>query len=107
MPHGSDGGGQLIPKGATQGFNRLTFGLLHVATTIRHHTRRAGRPDELLGAGRVRFANRLKAWIERQLPRITVMSTTWKVLLANLTPSSASALRSGHRPIRLAGWWIP
>jgi hypothetical protein len=31
------------------------------------------------------------------------MSTTWKVLLANLTPSSASALRSGHRPIRLAG----
>jgi hypothetical protein len=53
-----------IPQGATEGFNRLTFGLLCVAHYDPLPPDVLGDLDELLGAGRVRFANRLEAWIE-------------------------------------------
>jgi hypothetical protein len=55
-----------IPLGATEGFNRLTFGLLRVAHYDPPPPEVLGDLDELVGAGRIRFANRLEAWIEVQ-----------------------------------------
>jgi Cyclic nucleotide-binding domain len=59
-----------IPLGATEGFNRLTFGLLRVAHYDQPPPEVLGDLDELVGAGRVRFANRLEAWIEVRDGRI-------------------------------------
>jgi Cyclic nucleotide-binding domain len=59
-----------IPKGATEGFNRLTFGLLRVAHFDPPPSDVLGELDELLEAGRVRFVNRLEAWVEVQDGRI-------------------------------------
>jgi hypothetical protein len=59
-----------IPKGATEGFNRLTFGLLRVAHFDPPPPDVLGDLDELLEAGRVRFVNRLEAWVEVQDGRI-------------------------------------
>jgi Cyclic nucleotide-binding domain len=59
-----------IPLGATEGFNRLTFGLLRIAHYDLPPPEVLGDLDELVGAGRVRFANRLEAWIEVQDGRI-------------------------------------
>jgi Cyclic nucleotide-binding domain len=61
-----------IPKGATEGFNRLTFGLLRVAHFDPPPPDALGEGDldQLLEAGRVRFVNRLEAWVEVQDGRI-------------------------------------
>jgi Cyclic nucleotide-binding domain len=61
-----------IPKGATEGFNRLTFGLLRVAhfDPPPPDVLGDGDLDQLLEAGRVRFVNRLEAWVEVQDGRI-------------------------------------
>src|SRR5438034_10072130 len=59
-----------IPRGATEGFNRLTFGLLRVAHYDQPPPEVLGDLDELVRAGRVRFANRLEAWIEVRDGRI-------------------------------------
>jgi hypothetical protein len=58
------------PKGATEGFNRLTFGLLRVAHFDPPPPDVLGNLDELLEAGRVRFVNRLEAWVEVEDGRI-------------------------------------
>jgi hypothetical protein len=50
-----------IPQGATEGFNRLTFGLFRVAHYDPPPPEVLGDLDELVGSGRVRFANRLEA----------------------------------------------
>jgi hypothetical protein len=59
-----------IPKGATEGFNRLTFGLLRVAHFDPPPPDVLGDLDELLEAGQVRFVNRLEAWVEVEDGRI-------------------------------------
>ena len=61
-----------IPKGATEGFNRLTFGLLRVAhfDPPPPDALGDGELDELLGSGHARFVNRLEAWMEVQDGRI-------------------------------------
>jgi len=59
-----------IPKGATEGFNRLTFGLLRVAHFDPPPPDVLGDLDELLATASVRFVNRLEAWIEVQDGRI-------------------------------------
>jgi hypothetical protein len=59
-----------IPKGATEGFNRLTFGLLRVAHFDPPPPDVLGDPDELLATTPVRFVNRLEAWIEVQDGRV-------------------------------------
>jgi Cyclic nucleotide-binding domain len=55
-----------ILLGATEGFNRLTFGFLRVAHYDPPPPEVLGDLDKLVAAGRVRFANRLEAWIEVQ-----------------------------------------
>jgi len=59
-----------IPKGATEGFNRLTFGLLRVAHFDPPPPDVLGDLDELLATTSVRFVNRLEAWIEVQDGRV-------------------------------------
>jgi hypothetical protein len=59
-----------IPKGATEGFNRLTFGLLRVAHFDPPPPDVLGDLDELLATTSVRFVNRLEAWIEVRDGRI-------------------------------------
>jgi hypothetical protein len=59
-----------IPLGATEGFARLAFGLLRVAHYDPPPPEPLGDVDELVGAGRARFANRLEAWIEVQDGRV-------------------------------------
>jgi hypothetical protein len=59
-----------IPKGATEGFNRLTFGLLRVAHFDPPPPDVLGDLDELLATTPVRFVNRLEAWIEVQDGRV-------------------------------------
>jgi hypothetical protein len=59
-----------IPKGATEGFNRLTFGLLRVAHFDPPPSDVLGDLDELLATTSVRFVNRLEAWIEVQDGRV-------------------------------------
>jgi hypothetical protein len=59
-----------IPKGATEGFNRLTFGLLRVAHFDPPPPEVLDDLDELVSSGHVRFANRLQAWVEVQDGRI-------------------------------------
>jgi Cyclic nucleotide-binding domain len=59
-----------IPKGATEGFNRLTFGLLRVAHFDPPPPDVLGDLDELLASAHVRFVNRLEAWVEVQDGRI-------------------------------------
>ena len=59
-----------IPLGATEGFARLAFGLFRVAHYDPPPPEPLGDLDELVGAGRVRFANRLEAWIEVQDGRV-------------------------------------
>ena len=59
-----------IPKGATEGFNRLTFGLLRVAHFDPPPPDVLGDLEELLATTPVRFVNRLEAWIEVQDGRI-------------------------------------
>jgi hypothetical protein len=55
-----------IPLGATEGFNRLTFGLLRVAHYDPPPPDVLGDLDELQATTPFRFANRLEAWIEVQ-----------------------------------------
>ena len=52
-----------IPLGAVEGFNRLSFGL-RVAHFDPPPPEELGDLDELVTSGRVRFANRLEAWVE-------------------------------------------
>jgi hypothetical protein len=59
-----------IPQGATEGFNRLTFGLLRVAHFDPPPPEVLGDLDELQATDRFRFANRLEAWVEVQDGRI-------------------------------------
>jgi hypothetical protein len=61
-----------IPKGATEGFNRLTFGLLRVAhfDPPPPDVLGDGDLDWLLEAGHVRFVNRLEAWVEVEDGRV-------------------------------------
>ena len=59
-----------IPLGATEGFHRLTFGLLKVAHYDPPPPDALGDLDELVTSGRVRFANRLEAWVEVEDDRI-------------------------------------
>ena len=59
-----------IPKGATEGFNRLTFGLLRVAHFDPPPPDVLGDLEELLATTSVRFVNRLEAWIEVQDGRV-------------------------------------
>jgi len=59
-----------IPKGATEGFNRLTFGLLRVAHFDPPPPDVLGDLDELLATTSVRFVNRLEAWIEVEDGRV-------------------------------------
>jgi hypothetical protein len=59
-----------IPIGATEGFARLAFGLLRVAHYDPPPPEQLGDLEELVGTGRVRFANRLEAWIEVQDGRV-------------------------------------
>jgi Cyclic nucleotide-binding domain len=59
-----------IPLGATEGFNRLTFGLLHVAHYDPPPPEVLGDLDELQAHDRFRFANRLEGWIEVQDGRV-------------------------------------
>jgi hypothetical protein len=59
-----------IPKGATEGFNRLTFGLLRVAHFDPPPPDVLGDLDDLQATTSIRFANRLEAWIEVQDGRI-------------------------------------
>jgi hypothetical protein len=59
-----------IPQGATEGFNRLTFGLLRVAHFDAPPPEVLGDLDELQATDRFRFANRLEAWVEVQDGRI-------------------------------------
>jgi Cyclic nucleotide-binding domain len=59
-----------IPQGATEGFNRLTFGLFRVAHYDPPPPEALGDLDEVVRSGRIRFANRLEAWIEVQDGRI-------------------------------------
>jgi hypothetical protein len=61
-----------IPKGATEGFNRLTFGLLRVAhfDPPPPDVLGDGDLDRLLKAGHVRFVNRLEAWVEVEDGRV-------------------------------------
>jgi Cyclic nucleotide-binding domain len=58
-----------IPLGATEGFNRLSFGL-RVAHYDPPPPEVLGDLDQLEATGRFRFANRLQAWIEVQDGRI-------------------------------------
>jgi hypothetical protein len=58
-----------IPKGAVDGFNRLSFGL-RVAHFDPPPPEVLGDLDELEAADRFRFVNRLEAWIEVQDGRI-------------------------------------
>jgi hypothetical protein len=59
-----------IPQGATEGFNRLTFGLLRVAHYDPPPPEVLGNLDQLEATDRFRFANRLEAWVEVQDGRI-------------------------------------
>jgi hypothetical protein len=59
-----------IPQGATEGFHRLTFGLLRVAHYDRPPPDVLGDLDELQAVGRFRLANRLEAWIEVEDGRV-------------------------------------
>src|SRR3989440_5603006 len=59
-----------IPQGATEGFNRLTFGLLHIAHYDPPPPDVLGDLDELQATDRFRLANRLEAWIEVEDGRI-------------------------------------
>ena len=59
-----------IPQGATEGFNRLTFGLLRIAHYDPPPPDVLGDLDELQATDRFRLANRLEAWIEVEDGRI-------------------------------------
>jgi hypothetical protein len=58
-----------IPRGAVEGFNRLSFGL-GVAHFDPPPPEVLGDLDELQAHDRFRFANRLEAWVEVQDGRI-------------------------------------
>jgi len=53
-----------IPQGATEGFHRLTFGLLRIAHYDPPPPDVLADLDELQATDRFRLANRLEAWIE-------------------------------------------
>ena len=59
-----------IPLGATEGFHRITFGLLRVAHFDPPPPEVLGDLDELEAADRVRMVNRLEGWIEVQDGRV-------------------------------------
>jgi hypothetical protein len=59
-----------IPLGATEGFHRVTFGLLRVAHFDPPPPEVLGDLDELEAADRFRMVNRLEGWIEVRDGRI-------------------------------------
>jgi hypothetical protein len=87
-----------IPLGATEGFNRLTFGLLRVAHFDPPPPDVLGDLDELLATTSIRFANRLEAWIEVQHGR---------VVDAGQSGGGRSGAAPRRRSRRSGGSWPP
>ncbi len=85
-----------IPLGATEGFNRLTFGLLRIAHFDPPPPDMLGDLDELAASDRFRMINRLEGWIEVQDGRIVD---------AGQGGGRINVTKVGYGQASIATWW--